>query len=300
MFDWVLSSLQTWLNSIPLPAFVVMTAVLGLLIGSFLNVVIYRLPRMLEREERLFVWHSTHDDTQALPEDLKGSYSLLRPASHCPTCQAPVRWWMNIPLLSYVLLKGRCRGCKTGISLQYPVVECLAGLAAVCAALAFGVTVKACAVMVLLWVLLTLTVIDLNTYLLPDALTLPLLWLGLLFNLSGVFVPISSALWGAVLGYLSLWSVYQLFKLLTGKEGMGYGDFKLLAMLGAWLGAGMLLPIILFASVSGAFVGIALIVSKRLQADKAIPFGPYLAAGGVLAIFYGERVVTWYLGLIKL
>lgn len=284
------------LFSLELPVFAALLGLFGLLVGSFLNVVIVRLPVMMHREERLFVLQASE---QAVPDDLLGRYTLYTPASHCPRCQAPVRWWMNIPLFSYAVLKGRCAACQLGISWQYPLVELLACLSAVCAALAFGASPKALAVAGLLWVLLALTVIDLRTQLLPDLLTLPLLWAGLLVNTQSTVVPLDSAVWGAALGYMSLWTIYQLFKALTGKEGMGYGDFKLLAALGAWLGIGMVLPIVLFASLVGSVVGGLMIVFKRLQPEVPIAFGPYLAAGGVLAVFYGERVVAWYLGLMR-
>jgi leader peptidase (prepilin peptidase) / N-methyltransferase len=290
---------SVWLQAfydLPLPAFALLAGVFGLLIGSFLNVVIVRLPIMMAREERLFVLQASE---QTIPVDLQGTYTLYTPASHCPQCKAPVRWGMNIPVLSYAALKGRCNGCRLPISWQYPLVELLACAAGVSAALAMGVSAKACALMGFLWVLLALTAIDLKTQLLPDALTLPLMWAGLLVNTQGTLVPLTSAVWGAVVGYLSLWSIYQLFKAITGKEGMGYGDFKLLAALGAWLGVGMILPILLFASLTGTVLGVAMIVSKRLQPEVPIAFGPYLAAGGVLAAFYGERVVAWYLGLMR-
>jgi leader peptidase (prepilin peptidase)/N-methyltransferase len=286
--------------SLPLPVFAFILGLFGLLIGSFLNVVILRLPVMMDRGERQFVWLShPHTRDKALPDDLQGHYTLYTPASHCPKCQAPVRWWMNIPVISFVLLKGSCATCKTSISWQYPTVEILASLAGVFSALCFGSTGTALAVMVFLLAVLALTVIDLNTYLLPDVIVLPLLWVGLILNTQGVFVSLNAAVWGAIAGYLSLWSVYQLFKLLTGKEGMGYGDFKLLAALGAWLGVKMILPIILFASFTGALVGIVMVLSKRLQPANPIAFGPYLAAGGVLALFYGEQIVAWYLSLLR-
>jgi leader peptidase (prepilin peptidase) / N-methyltransferase len=288
---------------LPLPVFAALLGLLGLLLGSFLNVVIARLPTMMQRDEQQFVWLS-HPVTEHKPlpadlDDSQGRYTLYTPASHCPGCHAPVRWWMNIPLLSFALLKARCAHCKTAISWQYPLVEALAALAGVAAALHFGVTGKAIAITGLLWVLLALTVIDLNTQLLPDSLTLPLLWTGLLINSHSLMVTSSAAIWGAAIGYLSLWSIYQLFKLLTGKEGMGYGDFKLLAALGAWLGVGMILPIILFASLAGSVVGGVMIASKRLRPENAVAFGPYLAAGGVLAAFFGNTVVSWYLGFLN-
>ncbi len=288
----VASAFYEW----PLPVFAFIAGLFGLLVGSFLNVVIVRLPTMMERQERLFVLQASE---QAIPDDLQGKYTLYSPASHCPQCKAPVRWWMNIPVLSFAVLKGRCGSCKLPISWQYPLVELLACAAGVVATLAFGVTGKAVAMVGLLWVLLTLTVIDLRTQLLPDVLTLPLMWAGLLVNTQTTIVPLSSAVWGAVVGYMSLWSIYQLFKAITGKEGMGYGDFKLLAALGAWLGVGMILPIVLFASLAGSVLGITMIASKRLQAEVPIAFGPYLAVGGVLAMFYGERAVSWYLGLMQ-
>ncbi len=291
-----LSSLARDFYDLPLSAFVFLAGLIGLLVGSFLNVVIVRLPIMMAREERLFVLQASQ---QAIPDDLQGRYTLYTPASHCPQCKASVQWWMNIPLLSYAILKGRCAGCQLPISWQYPLVELLVCVASAFAAFSFGVTGKACAIIVLLWVLITLTVIDLRTQLLPDVLTLPLMWVGLLVNTQATIVPLSSAVWGAVVGYMSLWTIYQLFKLLTGKEGMGYGDFKLLAALGAWLGVGMILPIVLFASLTGSVLGVAMILSKRLQPEVPIPFGPYLAAGGMLAVFYGERAVNWYMGLMK-
>lgn len=291
-----LSSLARDFYDLPLSAFVFLAGLIGLLVGSFLNVVIVRLPIMMAREERLFVLQASQ---QAIPDDLQGRYTLYTPASHCPQCKAAVQWWMNIPLLSYAILKGRCAGCQLPISWQYPLVELLVCVASAFAAFSFGVTGKACAIIVLLWVLITLTVIDLRTQLLPDVLTLPLMWAGLLVNTQATIVPLSSAVWGAVVGYMSLWTIYQLFKLLTGKEGMGYGDFKLLAALGAWLGVGMILPIVLFASLTGSVLGVAMILSKRLQPEVPIPFGPYLAAGGMLAVFYGERAVNWYMGLMK-
>jgi leader peptidase (prepilin peptidase) / N-methyltransferase len=294
----MVQSIASWMEvfaAMPLLLFACFAGLIGLLIGSFLNVVIHRLPTMMQREERLFVLQASN---QTIPDDLNAPYTLYTPASHCPKCKAPVRWWMNIPVLSFVMLKGRCNGCLSSISWQYPAVEIASCVAAVLAALSFGVTAKACAIMALLWVLIALTVIDLRTQLLPDILTLPLMWAGLLVNTQHTIVPLSSAVWGAALGYLSLWSIYQLFKLLTGKEGMGYGDFKLLAALGAWLGAGMILPIIIFASLTGSVLGIVMIMSKRLQPEVPIAFGPYLAAGGMLAVFYGERLLSWYLALL--
>jgi leader peptidase (prepilin peptidase) / N-methyltransferase len=286
--------------ALPLPVFATLAGVFGLLLGSFLNVVILRLPIMMLRNEQLFILEYTQ---QVIPDDLQGRYTLYTPASHCPVCKASVRWWMNIPLVSYLLLKGRCAGCKTGISLQYPVVECLAAVLGVVVALFFDEMLgrgMSCAIMLLMWALLTLTVIDFNTQLLPDVIVLPLVWLGLIINIGGVFTPLSSAVWGAVAGYLSLWSVCYGYKLLTGKDGMGHGDFKLLAALGAWLGVGMVLPIIFFASVAGSIIGVFLIKTGRLSADKPFAFGPYLAIAGALCAFYGERIVNFYLAYARI
>lgn len=297
----VIDAAMNAIRALPLPALLGLAAMFGLLIGSFLNVVILRLPVMMDRAERQYVWQS-HPSTSEhpLPTDLQGEYGLSKPGSHCPNCKAKVRWWMNVPVFSFIALKARCAGCGVAISWQYPIVECLSAAAAWVSVWVYGATATALAVTVLLWALLALTVIDLRTYLLPDAIVLPLMWLGLLVNSGGKLTTLSSAVWGAALGYLSLWSIFHLFKWITGKEGMGYGDFKLLAALGAWLGVGMILPIILFASFTGALVGGVMILSKRLQPENPIAFGPYLAIGGVLALFYGERTVQWYLNLVRL
>jgi leader peptidase (prepilin peptidase) / N-methyltransferase len=277
--------------------FTSLMCVFGLLLGSFLNVVIVRLPEMMHREEQRFISELTGS---ALSTQYQSSYNLFTPASHCPQCKAPVRWWMNIPVISFLLLKARCAGCAQPISWQYPAVELLAALVGLATAVHFGVGAKAVMAAVLLWALLTLTVIDLKTQLLPDIITLPLLWLGLLVSSSSSgFTDSTSALWGAVAGYMSLWTIYQLFKLATGKEGMGFGDFKLFAALGAWLGVKLLLPILLFASMTGAVLGIVMMLIQRLSRGQTIAFGPYLATGGVLALFYGETIMVWYFGLMR-
>ncbi len=260
-------------------------AVFGLCIGSFLNVVIARLPKMLEAE-----WRCDCAALLELPAPETKPLGLSHPPSACPACQAPIKPWQNIPLLSYLLLRGRCAQCKSPISLRYPLVELLTAALSAYAAWHFGFGWALAGALLLLYLLIALTFIDADTQFLPDDLTLPLFGLGLLFNLFGVFVPLHEAVIGALAGYLSLWSVYWLFKLTTGKEGMGYGDFKLLAGLGAWLGWKMLLAIILISSVVGALVGIFLIVSGRQQRGVHIPFGPYLALGGVLALFYGAHI----------
>lgn len=293
----MMDAINHFLYGMPPAVFAVLLGLLGLLVGSFLNVVIVRLPEMMQREEQHFIAELTG---KSLPNEHQGSYNLFKPASHCPQCKAPVRWWMNVPVISFLMLKARCAACAKPISWQYPAVELLAALAGLTAAVHFGVTGKAVMAAVLLWALLTLTVIDLKTQLLPDIITLPLLWLGLCVNSSGSgFTPLHSALWGAVAGYMSLWTIYQLFKLATGKEGMGFGDFKLFAALGAWLGVKLLLPILLFASMTGALLGIAMMLIQRLSRGQTIAFGPYLAMGGVLALLYGETIMVWYFGLMR-
>ncbi len=273
-----------------LPLYTVGALVVGLCAGSFLNVVIHRLPRMLERG-----WRAQCAELrgEAVPE--APAYNLMVPRSACPSCGHRISALENIPLISWLALRGRCSACKTAISVRYPIVELLGGLLAAYAIYRFGPTSKGVAACVLLWTLLALTVIDTDTQLLPDDLTLPLLWAGLVANLWGTFVPIGSAVIGAVAGYLSLWSIYWLFKLVRGREGMGYGDFKLLAALGAWLGWQMLPLIVLLSSVVGALVGVVLIVFKGRDHNIPIPFGPYLAVAGAIALFWGPVLVRWYL-----
>ena len=273
-------------------AYVALAALLGLMVGSFLNVVIHRLPKMMERE-----WQAQcaelRNETPAPPS---APYNLVIPRSACPHCGHPIGALENIPVVSYLLLNGRCRQCKAPISPRYPVVEMLTGLISAYAAWRFGFSLATLAVLVFCWTLIALTFIDLDTQLLPDSLTQPLIWAGLLVNLGGGLAPLPAALIGAVAGYLSLWSVYWLFKLATGKEGMGYGDFKLLAAIGAWLGAGQLPLVILFSSVFGAVIGIAMIVFAKHGRNIPIPFGPYLAAGALIALFWGRAIARAYLG----
>ena len=262
---------------------------LGLLLGSFLNVVILRLPRMMEQD-----WKSECRVILDLPPQAEERVSLLSPPSRCPGCGSGIKPWHNIPVLGWLMLRGRCSNCKAAISVQYPIVEMVSGLAAAVCALHFGYGPQLVPALLLTWALIALTVIDLRTMLLPDSITLPLLWLGLLLALGSVFADLPSAVIGAAAGYLSLWSVFQLFKLLTGKEGMGYGDFKLFAALGAWLGWQALPMIILLSSVVGAAVGIGLIVFKRQARDLAIPFGPYLAGAGWIALIWGDSLQETY------
>ena len=267
--------------------------ILGLLVGSFLNVVIHRLPQMMERD-----WHLQCAELRGETAPEKERLSLAAPASRCPHCGHAIRAWENIPVLSFLLLKGRCSGCQAPISLRYPLVEAFTGLLSAFTVWHFGPTLAAAAALLLLWAMVALTGIDFDTQLLPDSITLPLVWLGLLFNISGTFTDISSAVIGAMVGYLSLWSVYWLFKLATGKEGMGYGDFKLLAAIGAWLGWQMLPLTILLSSLVGAVVGVALIVLARRGRNVPIPFGPYLAAAGLLALYWGQELTQSYLRLL--
>lgn len=276
------------------PAFVLLISLLfGLLVGSFLNVVIYRLPLQLSS-----AWKRDAMDFLGLePPPPSERVNIVFPASHCPKCGAKIKPWQNIPLISYLLLKGRCAHCATPISLQYPLVELFCGLMTAFVIYRFGLTLEGALALLFSWSLLALTGIDFNEQLLPDNITLPLLWLGLLVNLRGTFATLDSAVLGAVFGYLSLWWVFWVFKLLTGKEGMGHGDFKLLAALGAWLGWQQLLLIILLSSLVGAVVGLALILIAGRDRQIPIPFGPYLAAAGWIAFMWGEQITSNYLSL---
>lgn len=273
--------------------FVALAIVVGLAIGSFLNVVIHRMPLIMERD-----WQAQCAELRGDPFPHTERFSLAFPRSRCPQCGRPVSALENIPILSYALLKGRCRGCGNPIGLCYPAVEALTAALFGLAAWRLGATPAAAGGMIFVAAMVALTFIDFDTQLLPDDITLPLLWTGLIFNLFGTYTDLSSAVVGAVAGYLSLWSVYWLFRLATGKEGMGFGDFKLLAAIGAWLGWQMLPLVILASSVVGAVVGIALIVFVRRGRDVPIPFGPYLAAAGLIALFWGKSLTQAYLHLV--
>jgi leader peptidase (prepilin peptidase)/N-methyltransferase len=269
-------------------------ALLGLLIGSFLNVVIYRVPKMMQRESDNYVANEMGKELPFLD-----NFNLMTPRSCCPHCGHQITALENIPVISYLALRGKCSACKAPISARYPVIEVVAAALAGVLAWQFGTGWAGLATLFFGWTLLALTMIDYDTQLLPDDLTYPLLWAGLLVNLNGTFAPLSEAVIGAAAGYLVLWSIYWLFKLATGKEGMGYGDFKLLAALGAWLGWSMLPTIILLSSVVGALVGISLIVLTKRGRDKPIPFGPYLAAAGMIALLFGAplaRLSNGFLG----
>jgi len=280
--------------------------IVGLLVGSFLNVVIYRLPIAMEREflaecrSAMAAQSETGDASasQAAQSDDEKPFNLLVPRSHCPSCKAPIKAWQNIPLLSYLLQKGKCRNCQAPISIRYPIIEAVTAIVSVFVAIQFGVTLECLGALLLSWALIAASVIDYDHYLLPDAITLPFLWLGLMFSFHGVFVPLDTAVIGAMAGYLSLWSVYWLFKLITKKEGMGYGDFKLLAMLGAWMGWKMLPVIVILSSLVGAVFGISLILFAGRDRQKHLPFGPYLAAAGWLCLFWGDDILTFYLATL--
>ena len=277
--------------------------VLGLLVGSFLNVVIYRLPIMMERQWRqqaqeFLDGEPAEPAAESVPEE---TFNLITPPSRCPSCGTRVAPWQNIPVLSWLLLRRRCGSCKSAISIRYPIIELVTGLLSGMVVWQFGTGLVAGAVLIFVWALVVLTMIDIDHQLLPDNITYPLLWLGLLLSLfhdPAADLPFPAppdAIVGAVLGYLILWSVYWLFKLVTGKEGMGYGDFKLLAALGAWLGWQMLPLIILLSAVVGTVVGIAMILLLGRDRQLPIPFGPYLAGAGLIAMLWGEELVSQYL-----
>ncbi len=269
------------------------TLVLGLVVGSFLNVVILRLPRRMEQQ-----WQRDCAETLNQPYNHdEPLVSLIYPGSHCPGCNASIKLRHNIPVLGWLWLRGRCANCKTRISIQYPFVELLTGLASACLAWQLGPGLALAAALPMTWALIALAGIDFRHQLLPDVITLPLLWAGLLLSLTGTFADPRSSIIGAAAGYLSLWSIFHLFKLLTGKEGMGYGDFKLLAVFGAWLGWQMLPMIILLASLAGTVVGVAMILSRQLQRGIPIAFGPYLAIAGWVALLAGDEINRRYLQL---
>lgn len=280
---------------------VVGIALLGLIIGSFLNVVIIRLPIMLFRQWKM----DAEQITDFLPDhpaiaDTEQTYNLMKPDSQCRNCQTAIKPWHNIPLLGFLLLRGKCPNCQTKIGWRYPAVEFLTAVVSVILLLTQPLTGALLALLLFSWLLIALTVIDIDYQILPDQLTLPLLWLGLIINTQSVFVPLQDAVLGAVIGYLSLWSVYWIFKLVTGKEGMGAGDFKLLAALGAWLGWTALPMIILLSSVVGAVIGLLMIVFAQKDHQQPIPFGPYLAGAGFIAAVWGDSILQLYLATFGL
>lgn len=268
--------------------------VLGLIVGSFLNVVIHRLPKMMQKEWRsdccefLEIENTNQSD--------KKNYNLVVPRSACPECGHQITALENIPLLSYLFLRGKCSNCSTHISLRYPTIELISGLVSALAAWHFGFSIETLMIMLLSWSLICLTMIDYEEQLLPDSITLPLLWLGILCNYFEMFTSLESSILGTIFGYLAFWFIYILFKITTGKEGMGHGDFKMLSMLGAWLGWQMLPLIIIMSSIVGALIGIVLIIFTSHKKSKPIPFGPYIAVAGWIAIFWGNQLTEQYLG----
>jgi leader peptidase (prepilin peptidase)/N-methyltransferase len=265
--------------------------VLGLMVGSFLNVVIHRLPKMMEAQ-----WRRDCAELEGREPPKQEPYNLVKPDSACPSCGAAIRAWQNVPVVSWVALRGKCAACKAPISVRYPLVELFTGALSLLVAWHFGYSAALAAALVFTWALVALTFIDFDTQLLPDDITLPLLWAGLLVNSGGVFTSLRAAVLGAVAGYLILWLVYWAFRLLAKKEGMGYGDFKLLAAIGAWCGW-QVLPFVILASAGvGAIVGGVILWRSKRGADTRIPFGPYLALGGILALLWGRAATTWWLG----
>ncbi len=267
---------------------------LGLIIGSFLNVVVHRVPIMLQK-----IWTRDcreHLEPGAQTTQSTDTYNLVTPASRCPKCDHRISALENIPVISYLFLKGRCSGCGTSISLRYPAVEIATAILSVITALHFGYSVQTLAALAFTWTMISLFLIDFDTQLLPDTITLPLLWAGLLLSLFNVFVDSQTSIIGAAAGYLSLWTIYQVFKLATGKEGMGFGDFKLLAAIGAWLGWQALPMVILFSSVVGAVIGVTLILFKGRDHNQPMPYGPFLAAAGWITLLWGNDFINFYLG----
>ncbi len=276
--------------------FAALVGIIGLLVGSFLNVVIYRLPIMLQRSWRKECIEYLQMDAEPEVEP----FNLSLPLSRCPNCQAPIKAYQNIPVISYIFLKGQCASCKNPISLRYPLIELFTAIASVTVAWHFGYTPQAGFALVLTWSLIALSFIDIDHQLLPDNITLPVLWLGLALSLFNVYTTAEASIIGAIAGYLVLWVVYQLFKLATGKEGMGYGDFKLLALFGGWLGWQTLPLIILLSSLVGAVIGISMIIFAKRNHNIPIPFGPYLAAAGWIALLWGNDINHLYLTSVGL
>lgn len=298
MFDFFMP-LSDLLRAEPI-FFVTVSVIFGLMVGSFLNVVIHRLPIMMENAEAAYFQQRqaaaanlSEAEFNALPQAPK--YNIVTPRSACPKCGHKISAFENIPIISYLFLTGKCKGCKTKISSRYPLIEGLTGALIGAVAYVYGYSGATLFIFAFIFALITLTFIDLDTFLLPDDIVLPLLWLGLLFNLNTGFADLQSAVIGAMAGYMILWLVFWLFKLIRGKEGMGYGDFKLLAAIGAWFGWQMLPGVILLSAVTGSLIGIYYIFFKSKNTDYAIPFGPYLALGGIAALFFGQQLASFYL-----
>jgi len=281
----------TELYALPKEVHIFLGAILGLLVGSFLNVVIFRYPKLLKYQWTVQSkqWLEIAPDPETVPP------GIISPPSHCGNCQSPVRAWQNIPVISYLLLRGKCATCSTSIGLRYPLVELLTGILSAYVVYSFGWSSQAAAGLLLTWVLVALSFIDFDHQLLPDDIVLPTMWLGLSLSLIPVFTSSTNSIIGAICGYLCLWIVFQIFKLITGKEGMGHGDFKLLALLGAWFGWSLLPQIILISTILGSIVGISLIVTKKLNRETTIPFGPYIALAGWIAMLWGDKINRSYL-----
>ena len=277
------------------PLFVALATIIGLMVGSFLNVVIYRLPIMLQRS-----WRKDCLEYLEMPAEETELFNLSLPLSRCPNCQAAIKPYQNIPVISYIFLKGRCANCKNPISCRYPLIELLTAIMSAVVAWHFGYTLQADFALFLTWILIALSFIDIDYQLLPDNITLPVLWLGLLLSLFGIYTNTHASIIGAVAGYMVLWTIYQGFKLVTGKEGMGYGDFKLLALLGAWLGWQFLPMIILLSSLVGAIIGISMMIIAKRDHSIPIPFGPYLAVAGWIALLWGNELNQLYLNNVGL
>ncbi|MDE0797819.1 MAG: A24 family peptidase [Nitrosomonadaceae bacterium] len=273
--------------------FISLCTTIGLVAGSFLNVIIFRLPKMMEREWNQQCSELRGETTKPLP-----TLNLVKPCSECPHCKHKITALESIPIISYLALRGRCSQCNTSISLRYPIMEALTGIMSGFIAWHFGYGFITVAALIFVWSMIALAFIDLDTQLLPDEVTLPLLWIGLLINLGNGFTDISSAVIGAASGYIFLWLIYWCFKIATGKEGMGYGDFKLLAVIGAWFGWKMLPLVILLSSLAGAVIGIGLIIVAKNKRDTPFPFGPYLVGGGLVALFWGDQLNRTYLDLL--
>jgi leader peptidase (prepilin peptidase)/N-methyltransferase len=274
------------------PFLLLATGLLGLVVGSFLNVVIHRLPLMMEHE----LSQECHEylGTPVADTAKAGQFNLLSPASSCPSCGHRIRCWENIPVISFLLLRGKCSACGTAISWRYPAVESVTAILSIATALYFGYSTQLLAALVFTWAMIPLFLIDFDRQILPDTITLPLLWLGLLCSLNGLFIDSHASIAGAAAGYLSLWLIYHLFRLATGKEGMGYGDFKLLGAIGAWVGWQSLPVVVLFSSVVGALIGIALILVKGRDHNQPMPFGPFLAAAGWITLLWGNDILALY------
>lgn len=281
---------------LPIEVHVALSALLGLMVGSFLNVIIFRLPKTIHHE-----WTTQCCEwLDKTPNEENAPPGIVFPASHCMHCKTPLKVWHNIPVISYLLLAGKCQFCGTAISLRYPFVELLTAILSAVVVYKLGFSIEAALALILTWALITLSFIDFDHQLLPDNITLPFMWFGLLISLRGIFATPENSIIGAIAGYMSLWTVFQLFKLFTGKEGMGYGDFKLLALFGAWFGWQALPMILLISTVAGSVLGISMILLRVIDKEKPIPFGPYLAIAGWISLLWGDQITQAYLRSIGL